>query len=306
MVNRMPRKPKAKNPSKSGSGKNSSYRPTNFSMKNTSLLRFGYSTMLADGKLSRENIIAVGSKTLFGQLKNDGYIKESSEKGVFKTTDKFKSEFSKLIGDSRNFGGSTSGEQHQKLVGDIVTKIPESSLLRGDFKNGNQLAAENRPNKKTPEFKGKVMELKQEISSAWKQNEQDYKAAMSDSSLSDVERTKAEIDYFYKKDELEMQEKVLDDKRGISAPDFQFMLTKAEANEFVENLRELGASEEYSKYQEQWEEQVTRMESYISSCETEIIEICTEIIDSNYSRNQIQSKEFYSRVYEKPVFYFHT
>lgn len=302
----MPRK-KTKSSSKAESKKTTSYRPTNFSTKNTSLLRVGYSSMLADGKLSRENIIELGSKTLFGQLKNDGLIKETSEKGVFQTTEKFKNQFSEMIGDSRNFGGSTSGELHQRLVSDIVTKIPESSLLRGDFKNGNQLATENRQNKKTSEFRAKVYELKQEVAAALEKATTEYQAVIGREGVSDLDRTKAELDYFHRKDELEMQQRVLEDsKRGISAPDFQFTLTKAEANEFIESLRELEEREEYSKHREQWEESIAKMESYVSSCEAEIIEIYTEIIDSNYSRNQIQSKEFYSRVYEKPVFYFST
>lgn len=54
------------------------------------------------------------------------------------------------------------------------------------------------------------------------------------------------------------------------------------------------------------EKSLEDMQDYISSCETQVIEICTEILDSNYTRTQILSKEFYSVIYEKPVFFFRT
>lgn len=294
----MPRKAKEK--------KASSYRPTNFSSKNTSLLRFGYCSMLADGKLSKENIIDLSSKTFLGQLKNDKYIEESSS-GMYQTTAKFKREFSKMIGSETNFGGSTSGESHQKLVSDICSKIPENSLIRGEFKNGNQLSTENGSYKKTPEYKGKLNDLKQSVYAAQRENKENYINDLNRTGLSKEDKIRIEDNYLTNKKDLELKEKTLNDnKRGVSAPDFQFSLTKSNANEFIESIRELEEKEEYSKYKEQWEETLSQMQDYISSCETQVIEICTEILDSNYTRTQILSKEFYSVIYEKPVFFFRT
>lgn len=284
--------------------KTSSYRPTNFSMKNTSLLSVGNAFILAEGKLSRDNIVDLSSKTLFGQLKTDNLIKETNEQGIYEVTAKFKSEFSSLTGDSRSYGGSGAGEIHSGTVSNLTAAIPKDALINGDYKNGNQLLTENRQNKKTPEFKDKINELKQEVYAAQRQNEIDYRASMSNPSLSDVERTKAEIDYFYKKDDLEMKENVLNDKRNVSSPDMEISLTRSQAYEYIENLREL--KEEYSKYNDEWEETISQMESYITVTEEEIITFDIEVIDSNYTRNQIQAKEYYSRVYEKPVFYFKT
>lgn len=284
--------------------KTSSYRPTNFSMKNTSLLSVGNAFILAEGKLSRDNIVDLSSKTLFGQLKTDNLIKETNEQGIYEVTSKFKSEFSRLTGDSRSYGGSGAGEIHSGTVSNLTAAIPKDALINGDYKNGNQLLTENRQNKKTPEFKDKINELKQEVYAAQRQNEIDYRASMSNPSLSDVERTKAEIDYFYKKDDLEMKENVLNDKRNVSSPDMEISLTRSQAYEYIENLREL--KEEYSKYNDEWEETISQMESYITVTEEEIITFDIEVIDSNYTRNQIQAKEYYSRVYEKPVFYFKT
>lgn len=284
--------------------KTSSYRPTNFSMKNMSLLSVGNAFILAEGKLSRDNIVDLSSKTLFGQLKTDNLIKETNEQGIYEVTAKFKSEFSSLTGDSRSYGGSGAGEIHSGTVSNLTAAIPKDALINGDYKNGNQLLTENRQNKKTPEFKDKINELKQEVYAAQRQNEIDYRASMSNSSLSDVERTKAEIDYFYKKDDLEMKENVLNDKRNVSSPDMEISLTRSQAYEYIENLREL--KEEYSKYNDEWEETISQMESYITVTEEEIITFDIEVIDSNYTRNQIQAKEYYSRVYEKPVFYFKT
>ena len=284
--------------------KTSSYRPTNFSMKNMSLLSVGNAFILAEGKLSRDNIVDLSSKTLFGQLKTDNLIKETNEQGIYEVTAKFKSEFSSLTGDSRSYGGSGAGEIHSGTVSNLTAAIPKDALINGDYKNGNQLLTENRQNKKTPEFKDKINELKQEVYAAQRQNEIDYRASMSNPSLSDVERTKAEIDYFYKKDDLEMKENVLNDKRNVSSPDMEISLTRSQAYEYIENLREL--KEEYSKYNDEWEETISQMESYITVTEEEIITFDIEVIDSNYTRNQIQAKEYYSRVYEKPVFYFKT
>ena len=284
--------------------KTSSYRPTNFSMKNTSLLSVGNAFILAEGKLSRDNIVDLSSKTLFGQLKTDNLIKETNEQGIYEVTAKFKSEFSSLTGDSRSYGGSGAGEIHSGTVSNLTAAIPKDALINGDYKNGNQLLTENRQNKKTPEFKDKINELKQEVYASQRQNEIDYRASMSNPSLSDVERTKAEIDYFYKKDDLEMKENVLNDKRNVSSPDMEISLTRSQAYEYIENLREL--KEEYSKYNDEWEETISQMESYITVTEEEIITFDIEVIDSNYTRNQIQAKEYYSRVYEKPVFYFKT
>ncbi len=303
----MPRKPKssskAKSTSKSGSGKSSSYRPTNFSMKNTSLLAVGNAFILSEGKLSRDNIINLSSKTLLGQLKNDGLIVEKSQ-GIYTTTKKFDTEFAKLSGNERSQGGSGAGEQHSGCISNFASNLPQSALIDGRYKNGNQMITENRQNKKTPEFKNKVNQMKQEVYAAQRQLEAEYNS-IKNSSASDLEKTNAEIHYYTEKSNLEMQEKVLNDnKRGVSSPDMSVFLTRAEAESYIENLRELSQSEEYREHSSQWEESISRMESYVSSSLEPCIEICIEVCSGNYRTIDIQSKENWSVVYDKPVFFF--
>lgn len=304
----MPRKPKSSSKAKGSSksaAKSSSYRPTNFSTKNTSLLAVGNAFILSEGKLSRENIINLSSKTLLGQLKNDGYIKESDNKGVYQVTDRFKSEFTKLTGNAKSYGGSGAGEIHSGTISNLTAAIPTSALISNEYKNGQQLVTENRQNKKTPEYKNKVNEMKQEIFAAQRENELNYKNSQSDSSLTEADRVNAEVRYFFEKDNLEFQERILNDnKRGISSPDLEIELTKAQAYEYIDNLRELEEREEYSKYRDQWEETLSQMESYIETSVEEVLVFDIECIDSNYTRNQIQGKLNWERVYDRKVFYF--
>lgn len=292
-------------PRKSTKEKASSYRPTNFSMKNTSLLATGNAFILAEGKLSRDNICSLGSKTLFGQLKNDGYIKETKEQGIYKATDKFEREFSKLTGDKFSFGGSGAGEQHSKTISNLVSIVPKDALINNGYKNGQQLITENRQNKKTPEFKERVYEMKQEVYAAQRKLEQDYKNTLSDSRIPEADKTKAGIDYLYQKEQLQMQERVLNDnKRGISSPDMQITLSRSEAEEYIDNLRELSRQEEYSRHSEQWEETINRMQSYIQSSPEMVLTINLEVVSTNYRTIDIQAKENWSIVYNEPVFYF--
>ena len=292
-------------PRKAKKEKASSYRPTNFSMKNTSLLTVANGFILAEGKLSRDNICSMGSKTLFGQLKNDGYIKETKEQGIFKVTDKFEREFSKLTGKKIVYGGSGAGEQHSKTISDLVSIVPKSALINNEYKNGQQLITENRQNKKTPEFKQRVYEMKQEVYRAQRESEQAYKNIMSDSSISAADKTKAEIEYLNQKDSLEMKEKVLNDnKRGVSSPDMQIQLSRNEAQEYIENLREFSRQEEYCDRREQWEETINRMEAYAQGSPEMVLTINLEVVSTNYRTIDIQAKENWSIVYNEPVFYF--
>ena len=284
---------------------NSSYRPVNFSKKNNSLIRFGQAAMLSSGILSRENIIDLSNKTLFGQLKNEEYIQETSEKGVFRTTEKFEKKWSEYTGDVRMFGGTTSGEQHQRLVSDIVSKVPDSTLFSGSFKNGNVIATETKQYKETTAYKNDLNMLRKQVTNELRDLESDYQSKM-DSTSNSLEKASIKAEYLEQKGVLTMHDQVLHSKKPISAPDFQISINTSECESFFNAIRELEQDEHYSRYKDQWEDNIDKMQEYVSSSEEDVVTLNIEVIDRNYSARDIYQKEVWGCLNSQPVFYLRT
>lgn len=283
----------------------SSYRAVNFNKKNDSLVRFGQAAMLASGILSRENIIDLSNKTLFGQLKNEGYIKEPNEKGVFRTTDKFEKKWSEFTGNERMFGGTTSGEQHQRLVSDIVSKVPDSTLLAGSFKNGNVIATETKQYKSTKSYQNNLYSLQKQVQKDLSDLESSYNNSLETASSS-LEKAALKAEYLEQKSILTMHDQVLHSKKPISAPDFQIDINASESESFFNALRGLEEDEHYSRYKSQWEENIEKMEEYIAASGQEVVTLNIEVIDRNYSSRDIYQKEVWSQMNSQPVFYLRT
>lgn len=298
-------------PRKKGSGKagaaksSSSYRPTNFSLKNESLVRVGNAFILSEGKLSNQNIKNLSSNTLFGQLKNDGYITEiKTDKGMYQTTDKFKKDFSKMTGKDIIYGGSGAASNHYRAVSNTATAIPKSVLTSGHYKNGQALIRENSADKKTKSFQNSRNQILRNIQNQREVENRTFRQEMAKASGDKKAQTILRSNHYLKDKELTMREKVIEDThRGISSPDIQITMNKAEAFEFVQNMRDLAATDEYIEVRDNWNDTLDRMESYIVTTTTEYVEYNIEYCTSSYRREDIIAKENWATVNHTEVFF---
>lgn len=98
---------------------------------NKSLVNAVHYLHYCEGRLSKEELIKQGTKTLFYQLKKGGYIKEvENSKEMIKATDKLKCQYAIHANPSATWGGPVSNI-HSKGMAQAVSLLPERTLRDG-------------------------------------------------------------------------------------------------------------------------------------------------------------------------------
>jgi hypothetical protein len=249
----------------------------------------------SEGKLTKFAIENRFSRTYRYQLINKGWIEEKN--GFFIPTKTFKNEFAEVAGKEKIiYGGSGSSEQHVSAISNLVSFIPSDALIRGDYKSGQTLIEENHRYKKTKQYKEDVRAIKDDISNQRREAEEKYQTIIKDPSISRADKIYAQKEY---KDAIKManlREEVINSKRNISPPDLWVRLTRDEAIEYVNSIRENIDDIVEERYRDRWLERLDRMEERaITSTET-LIEYSLEVVTDSYRLRDIVAKQNHATV----------
>lgn len=283
--------------------KKSSYQEIEFVPSNTNLRNVCERLRASDGALTKEDIIKVSNRTFFQSLKYYGFIEEKT-KGIYTYTKplekKYNNEITKLLEKDYNnkkgnysFGGSNSGDEHKKTLSNIISCIPDSVFLKGNYKNGCLMTSEQKVEKHKDYYKESIEKLKESNAEKIKVIESNYQAAMRDLSLSEYEKSRIQSNYQKEMNYLKTREKTLNDnKRGVSPVDAQVKMDKSEFYEFYSNIKNYIETIEDRSIREQLTETFLREERYVQTTSSEeIVTINLEVTTGSYKLYELIAKQ---------------
>lgn len=188
---------------------------------------------LGENRITKAEIMSLANKDIFYQLKNTGYIKETS-KGMFIGTDKLHNHIKKQVG--THFSSSASQEHSQKLR-DSLSLLPKSVLERKAFKTSYDIEKQfNRTVLKSQEYKESLNMMKQNTRSCLATLEASYDKVLQRCN-SDYERYNLRLSYLKEREMYQSHLGYLSDKPYL-IPDYQVSLTAEEREQYIQNLVE--------------------------------------------------------------------
>lgn len=234
---------------------------------------------LGENRITRAEIIGLANKDIFYQLKNTGYIKETS-KGLFIGTDKLHNHVKKQ--DGTHFSSSASQEHSQKLR-DSLSLLPQSVLERKSFKTSYDIERQfNRTVLKSQEYKETLNMMKQNTRSCLATLESSFEKALQRCN-SDYERYNLKLSYLKEKEMYQSQLGYLSDKPYL-IPDYQVSLTESERTEYKQNLEAYRDTlSEHSKAYDIYTESIHKLKNLPAGA----ITLSCEVITNCYGNREM-------------------
>jgi len=270
--------------------------------KNDKLTAIGRNFQFSDGRLTKEDILQISNQTLFTKLKSGGYIKEveNGSGDSFKTTDKFRKEY-KLNVDSKESWKGSGGSTHTQGMAKMAKLVPREVITAGNFKTGETLKNEFDSLKNRQAFKQEANKMREDKRQEIIQREQLYKSQL-DSAVSDKQKLYYEGKYKVDSQKLQKELKVLNSKNAFSVPDTKITLTRDQAEEMLDNLRN-SFDQYHQRNHEMIQEAVHKLEQTIEQTQGQSIEISIEVCTENYSFEDKCSHNNYEQATNSPTLY---
>lgn len=234
---------------------------------------------LGENRISKAEVMSLANKDIFYQLKNTGYIKETS-KGLFIGTDKLHNHVKKQ--DGTHFSSSASQEHSQKLR-DSLSLLPQSVLERKSFKTSYDIERQfNRTVLKSQEYKETLNMMKQNTRSCFATLESSFEKALQRCN-SDYERYNLKLSYLKEREMYQSQLRYLSDKPYL-IPDYQVSLTESERTEYIQNLEAYRDTlSEHSKAYDFYIESIDKLKKLPAGA----ITLSCEVITNCYGNREV-------------------
>lgn len=252
---------------------------------------------LGENRISKQEILSIGNKDIFYQLKNSGYIQQSS-KGEFHGTSKLHSYVKRT--DGTHFSSSASSS-HSRAVRDSLSLLPSSVLTRRSYCSSTDTERYFEKNViPTQQYKEELYRMKQNYKEELRQIESAYAQSQAEQQ-SDYERYCSKMDYLHDRDSVTSRMEWLEDKTYL-IPDYQITLTQDELSRYIDTLSDYrdcldSDCKAYSLYTENIEKLRT-----LSTHEGEIT-ISIEVITDSYGQRELQLHQNYERLSNIPQIY---
>ena len=283
------------------SKKSSSYK---LNFKNSTVHILINAFRLSENRLSSTDILNFENKTLFYQLKKNGYLKETHKgSGIYRTTSKLRKEVSKYETTKNPFGNSCS-YNHSKAITKNLSFLPKEILSDSSLiKSGEKLTIEYNKIKSTLQFHKKHQKLLTETKLAILHCQEIEKNLLSTSST-------YQQDFIKNRQELETYKKslsILKGKKPASTPDYSVKLTKSQAEQVVikyqDYLNSLGNSRQDKTERFLYENSILTMKEIITQATTETVEFTFEVITTHYDSLDIERHQNYTRLTGTPIIF---
>lgn len=250
--------------------------------------------LYSEGRLSKDQIIQIGNKTLFHKLKSGGFIEEvkNTDKGIFKTTEKLRNQYKVNVDSNAKFSGSGSTE-HSKGVYNVIKMLPIDIVMKGNIQTEEFLKDEFKKIKNKKVFKTNLLNYKKKLNKDKNNLIDKYNKKLPSTPKDKQALLKAH--YSKETEKIDYTLKVLDDnKRGISHSDFRVNATKGQAEEILKSLQEQRDKFEESYYIERFNIAIDKLQNIIlKSGISEKIRLNFEIVTKSYEARDIIAKENY-------------
>ena len=253
---------------------------------------------LGENRITKQEILNLANKDIFYQLKNSGYIQQSS-KGEFKGTSKLHTYVKRT--DAKHFSSSGSSS-HAKAVRDSLSLLPSSVLERKSYSSSTDVERYfEKKVKPTQEYKEELYRMKQELKEELRQIESAYQTSKTETQT-DYDKYCSKMEYLHDKDSATSRIEWLEDKTYL-IPDYQITLRQDELREYIDNLSDYREcfdtdSKAYSLYTES----IEKLQVLSSAVEGEIT-ISVEVITDSYGQRELQLHQNFELLSHTPQIY---
>lgn len=247
---------------------------------------------VSEGRVGRQDILSTGNKEIMYRMINLGYIKETVKgSGIYKATAKLKKITEQTTGKKYNNGCSN---KHSAIMSKTVTKvIPKSVLSYGRYTGQNEIKSRTDKFKHTPQYRQGLRLLKDKAHKDYKDCYNRYNNSVSYQQKLDA-RKDLEI--------AAMKKQIIDSDNPSFTPDIEITISRAEAEELLQNIREIADSSDGREhsFMMQNEEKLERLLGTTDQTFT----IGCEIVTENYGNEELFRHQVYEILTGEQVLYF--
>ncbi len=251
---------------------------------------------LSENRLSRQDLLAIGNKDIFYQLKNGGYIKEAG--GIFQGTSKLHNYMKKQ--DGSTFSKSNSPEHSAKIL-NSAKLLPKQIISEGRFQTGTDLQQQYQKTKNQKEYQEALRQEREalkgrmnELSSLHREFQRSEEAK--------AEKLQEAFNYRSAKDTLERSMNLLKENQ-FSPPDYAVELTKSEGEAYLNNLMSYRDSlEGYSKDYSLYTKAIEKLSCLIAQSDGSFT-VGIELVTNSYGSLDMEKHFLYEQLTHQTVLY---
>lgn len=242
--------------------------------------------MIAENRITKDEIISIGNKDIYYKLSKSGYITESS-KGIYKGTQRLKNYIKQK--DNKSFSSSGSAS-HSQAVRNTLKFVPSSVLSRKSFNTGTDIEKDFKKIQRTEQYKHNLEKLENSLKEERYQIEKAYQEALQ-YAKDEIDRYMSKMQYLQDRDRVSARQSWLEQEP--LTPDYQLTFREDEFHQYLENLKSYRDSlDEDSKAYSIYSQSIEKLENLTVNGE---ITINIEVITDSYQNREI----FLHQVYEQ-------
>lgn len=249
---------------------------------------------LGENRITKEEIMKLGTKDIFYQFKNSGFIKETS-KGNFQGTSKLHKEIQKQYG--KHFSTSSSLE-HSQAIRNTLAYIPKEVISRKSFNSSFDVEKNFNHYKQGTIYKEKYNELYQEKRNQLLEVKQDYYSKME--LLSKNEKNICKLKFITQRDALESQIKQFEEGKPYLVSDYEITLTQNELTHYILNLENAKMLYDDSSKQAKYLDIAIQKLNTLSVADNDMVTISIEVVTNNYNQRELEMHRTYERLSSTP------
>ena len=252
---------------------------------------------LSENRLSRQDLLSLGNKDIFYQLKNGGYIKESTG-GIFQGTSKLHNYMKKQ--DGSTFSKSNSPEHSAKIL-NSAKLLPKQVISEGRFQTGTDLQYEYQKIKHQKEYQEALRQEREALKGRMNELCSLHREFQRSEEVR-AEKLQEAFNYRSAKEALERSMALLKENQ-FSPPDYAIELSKAEGEAYLDNLtRYRDSLEEHSKDYSLYSEAVEKLSCLITQSEGSFT-VGIEIVTNSYGSLDMEKHYLYEQFTQQTVLY---
>lgn len=247
--------------------------------------------------MSRQDLLAIGNKDILYQLKNSGYIKESTD-GIFQGTRKLHNQMNKL--DGSTFSKSNSPEHSAKIL-NSAKLLPKQVISEGRFQTGTDLQQQYQKTKHQKEYQEALRQEREalrgrmnELTSLHREFQRSEEAR--------AEKLQEAFNYCSAKESLERSMTLLKENQ-FSPPDYSVELSQPEGEAYLDSLTKYRDTlEEYSKDYSLYNEAIEKLSCLITQSDGSFT-VGIELVTNSYGSLDMEKHFLYEQLTKQTVLY---
>lgn len=251
---------------------------------------------LGEGRITRAEIMELANKDILYQLKNEGYIKETS-KGVYTATRKLRTHVSKT--DGLHFASSGS-ESHAQALRESLSLLPQSVIARKNYKTSTDVELSFKRNVcSKPIYQERLQHMISSKRDELSHIEEHYHK--SNIPRDAVSHYNNRIDYMNHRDRTLSSLRLLESDKPYLVPDYQVTLNQEELSRYIDNLTEKRDSfSSDSRNYEFYTQSIQTLSSLVGQGDV-VIQI--EVVTSHYGSREIELHKNFERLTDTPLIF---